>query len=262
MIISDMLKTALIIGAASGIGNGLAKAMDRSGIKVIRADIAYPISDVDNSSHYVNAIDEDSIKTLIANLQKGGIVTLDYLMITLGAIDEGRAADYSAKSLSWMLDVNLLAPYRLIQHFLPFLKKSADSKILLTGSAAGLGSFEDTYGLMPYIVSKHALMGYYKVLRHELGLYGIGVSLFLPNRIKGKLSENSALMREAFLEENNLEPKGAQHADIELAEPDLIALNVVEQFLAGKAYISNNPQMMIDKLQSELTQMRKDLLDD
>lgn len=68
-------------------------------------------------------------------------------------------------------------------------------------------------------------------------------------------------MRNTFLQESNTLMKGAQHADVELTEPEEIAGEVLEKFLAGKTYISNNPQMIIDKLQSELTQMRKDLLD-
>ena len=256
-----MLKTAIVIGAASGIGKGLANAMHNLDIKVIYADISYPINNQDNAVWHVDATEENSIKALTNNLREDS-VTLDYLMITLGAIDEGQVSDYPEKNLSWMLDVNLLAPYRLIQHFLPFLKNSKSPKILLTGSAAGLGFFEDTYGLMPYIVSKHALMGYFKALHHELSKDGIGISLFLPNRIKGRLNENSALMRETFLKENNILIKGAQQANIELTDPHEIAAEVVEKFLAGKTYISNNPQMMIDKLERELTKMRKDLFDE
>jgi len=253
------MKTAIVIGAASGIGKGLANAMSDLGIKVINADTAYPLNRQDNVAWHVDATNHESIRALANNLQEDGTM-LDYLVITIGAIDEGQASDYPEKNLSWMLDVNLLAPYRLIQHFLPFLKNSKSPKILLTGSAAGLGSFEDTYGLMPYIVSKHAVMGYFKALRYELSRDGVEVSLFLPNRIKGRLSENSALMRDTFLNENNTSIKGAQQTNIELTEPDEIAAEVVEKFLAGKTYISNNPQMMIDKLERELTQMRKDLL--
>ncbi|WP_294187291.1 SDR family oxidoreductase [uncultured Sphingobacterium sp.] len=255
------MKTAIVIGAASGIGKGLANAMSDLGIKVIKADTAYPPNKQDSVAWHVDATNHESIRSLANNLQEDGIA-LDYLLITIGAIDEGQAYDYPEKNLSWMLDVNLLAPYRLIQYFLPFLKNSKSAKILLTGSAAGLGSFEDTYGLMPYIVSKHAVMGYFKALYYELSKDGIEVSLFLPNRIKGRLSENSALMRETFLNENNTSIKGAQQINIELTEPDEIAEEIVEKFLAGKAYISNNPQMMIDKLERELIQMRKDLLDE
>ncbi|WP_118193072.1 SDR family NAD(P)-dependent oxidoreductase [Albibacterium indicum] len=253
------MKTAIVIGAASGIGKGLANAMSDLGIKVINADTAYPMNKQGDVAWHVDATNQESIRALTNNLQEDHI-TVDYLVITIGAIDEGQVSDYPVKNLSWMLDVNLLAPYRLIQHFLPFLKNSKSPKILLTGSAAGLGSFEDTYGLMPYIVSKHAVMGYFKALHYELSRDGVEVSLFLPNRIKGRLSENSALMRETFLNENNTIIKGAQQTNIELIEPDEIAIEVVQKFLAGKTYISNNPQMMIDKLERELIQMRKDLL--
>lgn len=252
------MKTALVIGAASGIGQGIANTMGDMGFKVIRADINFPIGTQRDNERHIDATNDESITTVAAYLRNNSII-LDHLIITIGAIDEGQATNYPEKNLYWILDINLLSPYRLVKHFIPFLRNSESPKVLLTGSAAGLGSFEDTYNLMPYIVSKHALMGYFKALRHELKKEGIQVSLFLPNRVKGQLSENSATMRQLFLQEGTTSAKGAQIANVDLADPQEIAREVIEKFLLGKTYISNNPQMIIDKLEAELSEIRKEL---
>ena len=255
------MKTALVIGAASGIGRGIADAIYDIGFKVIRADISFPKERQDHTVRYIDATNEGSIIGL-TNFLKENSITPDCLIITIGAIDEGRVTDYQIQNLSWMIDINLLAPYRLVQHLIPFLRNSNKPKILLTGSGAGLGLFEDTHNLMPYIVSKHALIGYFKALRTDLAKEEIQVSLFLPNRIKGRLSENSSKMRETFLKEKSLSNKGEQPANFDLAEPYEIAVEVLKKFLAGKTYISNNPQMILDKLQGELFEVKRELFDE
>ena len=252
------MKTALVIGAASGIGLGIADAMEKVGFEVIRADIAF--TEENKNTKYVDGTNVESIEKLRMFFQENAIV-LDCLIITIGAIDEGNISDYQATNLYWMIDVNLLTNYRLVQQFIPYLKQSKTPRILLTGSAAGLGSFDDTYNLMPYIVSKHAVYGFFKAINHDLSKEGIQVSLFLPNRVKGKLSENSKNMREKFLHENCKTPKGVQTAN-DLADPYTIALDVVEKFLSGKTYISNNPQMILNNLLKELSKIKKDLLDE
>lgn len=252
--------TALVIGAASGIGKGLADAMDNLGFKVLRADIAFTKENQDSAAQYVDATDNRSIENLVKFFSQQHNA-LDCFIITIGAIDEGQVIDYPDKNLSWMIDINVLAPYRLVQQFIPLLRNSNSPKILLAGSAAGLGAFDDTFNLMPYIVSKHALMGYFKALRYDLTKTGIQVSILLPNRVKGKLSENSNAMRQVFLNEKSNFAKGNQQANTHLVEPEEIATEVIANFLAGKTYISNNPQMIIDKLEAELLAIRKDLLD-
>lgn len=253
------MRTALVIGAASGIGHGIADVLNTKGVHVIQADISFSEDTQNTSIRHVDATDEKSITSLTNFLHEESIC-IDYLIITIGAIDEGSATDYPEQSLSWMLNINLLAPYRLIQHLIPSLRNSDSPKILLTGSGAGLGFLNDQHNLLPYIVSKHALMGYFKVLRQELTKQDIQVSLLLPNRVAGKLSENSAKMRNTFLHESDEEAKGLQTLNVNLVEPYEVALEFIEQFLNGRTYISNNPRMIIDKLQDELNEIQDDFL--
>lgn len=250
------MKIALIIGAASGIGLGISDALRRKGTHVIDADIAFKESEQTPTKRHVDASCEASITGLTQFLRKESI-QLDYLIITVGAIDEGHSLLYPGQNLAWMLKINVIAPYLLVQYLIPFLSESSSPKILLTGSAAGLGSTDDSSNLMPYIVSKHALVGYFKVLHNELVKQGIQVSLLLPTRIAGKLSENSARLRSAFLEENEDISKGVQPAANKVVQASSVAPHFIDEFLDGKIYISNNPSMMLDKLQAEIDEMQE-----
>jgi len=250
------MKIALIIGAASGIGLGISNALRKKEIHVIDADIAFNESEQTSTKRYVDASCETSITSLTEFFRKESI-QLDYLIITIGIIDEGHSLLYPSQNLAWMLKINVIAPYLLVQHLNPFLSKSDSPKILLTGSAAGLGSTDDSSNLMPYIVCKHALMGYFKVLHNELSEQGIQVSLLLPNRIAGKLSENSATLRRTFLKEKDDFSKGLQPSTNKVVEASNVATGYIEDFLDGKTYISNNPSIILDKLQAELDQMKQ-----
>ena len=252
------MKIALIIGAASGIGLGISNALRNKEIHVIDADIAFNESEQTSTKRYVDASCETSITSLTEFLRKESI-QLDYLIITIGTIDEGHSLLYPSQNLTWMLKINVIAPYQLVQHLNPFLSESNSPKILLTGSAAGLGSTDDSSNLMPYIVCKHALMGYFKVLQNELGKQGIQVSLLLPNRIAGKLSENSAKLRKTFLEEEDDFSKGLQPNTNKVVQASNVAPGFVEDFLDGKTYISNNPSIILDKLQEQLDEMKQNL---
>lgn len=254
-------KSALVIGAASGIGQGIAQELHTQGINVIQADIIFPKEHQEKNKRYLDATDDKSIKVLSEYFIENSI-PLDFLIITIGAIDEGLAFDYPVQNLKWMLDVNILTSHRLVQEFTALLQKSKEPKVLLTGSSAGIGAFDDTHKLMPYIVSKHGLMGYFKSLRHEFAAMNIQVSLLIPSRIKGSLSENSATMRQKSLYEESENNKGSQLSNIDLTDPEEIAKEFVEKFLKGKTYISNNPHMIIEKLKSELMDFRNELFDE
>lgn len=251
------METAIVIGAASGIGKGFVSALKDKGIFVIEGDINIVSSAQTDTKFHVNALDQSSISDFQKKVSEK-IDHLDYLIITIGAIDEGNMMTYPSESLTWMIEANLLSPYRIIQSFIPLLLKSHHSRVLLSGSLAGLGHFSDSHNLGPYIIAKHALMGYFKVLHHELSQQEIQVSLLIPNKVSGNLSHNSAKMRSDTLGEA-YNQKGNQPKHTVLSDPDKITPQFLEDFLSGHIYISNNKNLVIDKLEMELNYLKDNL---
>jgi 3-oxoacyl-[acyl-carrier protein] reductase len=81
--------------------------------------------------------------------------------------------------LTNVVNVNLLAPIRVIQRFIPNLKKSTQAKIVIMGAAV------DSLDHVPYkevanVSSKYGLKGTVAALRQNLNQYKIGVTLINP----------------------------------------------------------------------------------
>lgn len=81
-----------------------------------------------------------------------------------------------------VLNVNLLAPIRVVQKLLPNLKKSEHAKIILMGAA--LDSLDHkAYREVANTSSKYGLKGMVAALRQSLKPYSIGVSLINPGNV-------------------------------------------------------------------------------
>ena len=82
------------------------------------------------------------------------------------------------------LEVNLVAPLSVSQHFAPLLQSSAD---LSAGRIVNIGSAAGRIGipfLSAYAASKHGLEGLSESLRRELLLYGIKVIMIVLGFVK------------------------------------------------------------------------------
>lgn len=158
-----------------------------------------------------------------------------------------------------MFDANLFSFINIVDAFLPLLEKSKDSKIMLTGSGSGFGKTGAASGLGMYAISKHALVGYFKVLRDELAEKGIQVSFLVPSAIAGSLAENSAHMRRNVFKEDLSVLKGSQPKERVLDDAGVVAIKFVDEFLNGKTVIANNPVQLIQKCQDELDNLLKEL---
>ncbi|MCS7092760.1 MAG: SDR family oxidoreductase, partial [Patescibacteria group bacterium] len=76
-----------------------------------------------------------------------------------------------------LMHVNLYAPMRICQYFLPDMKLRAQGHIVNISSIAGLVPLP---GAAPYTASKYGLTGFSDAIREEYGRYGISVSSVHP----------------------------------------------------------------------------------
>jgi NAD(P)-dependent dehydrogenase (short-subunit alcohol dehydrogenase family) len=241
------MKNVLVIGGADGIGKGIADELVSRGYTVYIADI----KPVEGRYYYVDATNPLSVAECYAKISRQ-VSSLDLLIITIGAIDQGAITDASPKKWQWMLDINLLATAKIVTTFLPLVKASTEKRILVTGSGSGLGAYEAASQLGLYTISKHAMLGYFKVLRAELATDQIQVSLLLPSAIKGNLAGNSAAMRSAHLGMSYNDALGQQPAGRVLADAATLAPLFVDQLLSGKPVITNDPDLILGKMKKEL----------
>ncbi len=182
-------RTAVITGAAGGIGLALARRAAAEGMRLVLADIdgerlekAAATLALPGERLHLCAIDvsrEEDIARL-AGEAFGRFGAVHLLCNNAGVALAREAWQHSAADWQWVLGVNLWSVVHAVNRFVPRLLQQADeSHIVNTASAAGLLS---TPGMAAYNVSKHGVVTLSETLYTELAMQNarVGVSVLCP----------------------------------------------------------------------------------
>jgi 3-oxoacyl-[acyl-carrier protein] reductase len=101
-----------------------------------------------------------------------------------------RFEQISAEEWRRAIDVNLTAPFLLIQAVLPTMKAQGYGRIVNISSTAG--RMVSTLGGAHYTTSKTGLLGLTRAAAKELGKYGVTVNAVCPGMIDTELTRESA----------------------------------------------------------------------
>jgi NAD(P)-dependent dehydrogenase (short-subunit alcohol dehydrogenase family) len=183
-------RTAVVTGAAAGIGRGLAREAARRGASVIAVDVNDPSATVamvsDEGGTAFGAVADITDETTMQHLA-GEHPTVDLVCANAGGGAGGTITTTSVADFRRTLDLNVLGTINTIQAFLPALQSARaagrPATILITGSEHSLGAPPFVPPLTPYTTSKHALLGLAVCLRRDLAADGIHVSLLCPGYV-------------------------------------------------------------------------------
>ena len=182
-------RTAVITGAASGIGLALAHRAAREGMRLVLADIdeamlaevkkTLPVPGEALCTRRVDVSREEDIAALADEAySRFGAV---HLLCNNAGVGLSRLAwEHTAADWSWIFGVNLWSVAHAIHHFVPrMLAQEGESHIVNTASIAGLLS---TPGMAAYNVSKHGVVTLSETLYTELQAQQarISVSVLCP----------------------------------------------------------------------------------
>jgi len=180
-------KVAIVTGAASGFGEGIARRFASEGAKVVLADIddgrgaavAREIAAAGGAADYVHAdvTAKDEVAALIARAEKrfGG---LDILVNNAGmAQRNGPMLDTDEASFDRIFAVNVKSIYLAAIHGVPALDRRGGGVIINTASTAGL---RPRPGLTWYNGSKGAVIALTKSMAIELAPKKIRVNALCP----------------------------------------------------------------------------------
>ncbi|MBO0763292.1 MAG: SDR family oxidoreductase [Hyphomicrobiaceae bacterium] len=190
-------RTAVITGAGSGIGRGIAQALAGRGCHLALADISEP-----GLAETAQLIDRPGIRISCHTLDVADraataalpqrVVTeherVDLLVNNAGVALAGTFEQISETDFDWLFDINFGAMVRLTRAFLPHLKASDDARIVNISSVFGLIS---PPGQTAYAASKFAVRGFSNALRFELAGSNVGVTVVHPGGVATKIAENA-----------------------------------------------------------------------
>jgi len=185
-------KTALVTGAASGMGLATARLFVDEGARVAMSDInaqllQSAVEEIKAAGYEVRGFPCDvgnatACKKLIADVVSvyGG---LDILINNAGITGRCGATTPEAEfEETWQraIAVNLTAHARLIRAALPYLQAGGAGRIVNIASTEALIA---TAGMVDYTAGKHGVIGLTKSFAVELGAAGVTVNCICPGPI-------------------------------------------------------------------------------
>ncbi len=177
-------KSAVITGAASGIGRASALLFAAEGARVLGVDL--PGDGLDSLQEHgvvpfaqnVAADGADAAIVGAAVERHGG---LDILFNNAGVSSSTLVHDMSDAEWDRVLGVNLRAVFRLSRAAIPHLIASSAGRIINTASVMAEGA---DYGLAHYCASKAGVAGLTRSLALELGKHRVTANYLLPGAIR------------------------------------------------------------------------------
>ncbi|KPM13161.1 SDR family oxidoreductase [Citromicrobium bathyomarinum] len=167
-------RTALVTGAARGLGKAIALRLAENGARVLvsgRDEAA--LADVGGGTQPL-AFDLDDSRACEAALSEAGAI--DILVNNAGMRDRRALADLPRDAFSAMLETNLAAPYDLARRIAPGMIERGWGRIVNVSSIAG----QIARGDVAYTASKGGLDALTRALAAELGPHGITVNAVAP----------------------------------------------------------------------------------
>ncbi len=194
-------KTAIVTGAASGIGLGIATALAEAGANVVMADIQKDA--VEEAAHRLSGTNkrvmparidvtlEPSIIDALSEAEKN-FGKLHIACNNAGVPMHGmRLDDVPQGDWHFVMGVNIWGIILGIRHFVPaILKHGEEGHVVNTASVAGFQNRRGT-NQGPYSMTKYAALSLTEALAHELDGTKVGVSVLCPGPINTNIARGA-----------------------------------------------------------------------
>ena len=189
-------RVAIVTGAARGLGRAAAARLHERGAFVIvnvrdanrAADVARSLGPRAIGIAADVAADDGPASIGTQTLDRFG--RIDILINNAALPLTTRFEAITDAEWRQAIEVNLTAPFRLIQAVLPAMKAQQYGRIVNISSTAG--RMVSTLGGAHYTASKTGLLGLTRAAAKELGKYGITVNAVCPGMIDTELTRESA----------------------------------------------------------------------
>ncbi len=243
-------RVAVVTGAASGIGLGMAEGFLGEGMKVVLADVDSSALDATcktlaEAGGSVLAVPTDvSDPSQVESLRDSALAAFGQVHVVCnnaGVGGGGPIWQVPMEVWHWIFGVNVFGVVHGIRSFVPLLMAQGEGHVVNTASAAGLIS---SPFLGPYCATKHAVVAMSETLAFELADTNVGVSVLCPMWVKTRIHESDRNAPPGVAE-----AMASQLADFEGMkdivaglvggglEPSVVAGKVIAAVKAGEFYV-------------------------
>jgi NAD(P)-dependent dehydrogenase (short-subunit alcohol dehydrogenase family) len=230
---------AVVTGAGSGIGRASAHAFARRGMQVAVTDVDVVRAErvaAEIASAGGTALALACDVTRQADLERvrdaclGRFGRVDLVMNNVGVLAMGPPESVPLEAWQRVLDVNLLGIVRSNLVFLPLLIAQRRGHVVNTASVSGL--LAHGWDRLPYVTSKHALVGMSESLALYLRPQGVGVTCLCPAGVKTNIVEQITFFGT---------PSVPRAPDYGVVEAEVVGELVVDAVVAGRFLVLTAP---------------------
>ncbi|GAA2017921.1 SDR family oxidoreductase [Pseudokineococcus marinus] len=191
--------TAVVTGAAGGIGEALARALAARGSHLALLD-----RDAERLEGVASALRAAhpllGVRTYVVDLADRAAtaraldaVRADHPRVTLVVSNAGVALGGLFRHLTleefwWVVEVNLRATVQVVSALLPALREQPGSHVVTVASIFGVVA---PPGQSAYATSKFAVRGFTEALRAELRPDGVGVTCVMPGGVRTRIAQDA-----------------------------------------------------------------------
>ena len=178
-------KIAIITGAGSGIGKGIAKKFSENNAKIIIADFneengKLAEKEIKNSIFIKTDVsNEESVKNMInETINKFG--KIDILVNNAGLQYIAKVEDFPLEKWNQLIGVMLTGTFLCTKYAVPHMKKNNWGRIINISSAHGKVA---SPWKSAYVAAKHGIIGFTKVIAKELAEFNITANSICPGYV-------------------------------------------------------------------------------
>lgn len=184
-------KTAIITGAAAGIGRAAARLFVREGARVLLVDrseqeLCEAAAALGNAATFqVADVSDTAAMRGVVEVALNQFGVIDIFVANAGI--EGvikPLVDYPLEMFEQVIDVNVRGVFLGLQAVLPHMIARRQGSIIVTASH---GALHAAPGMAGYIASKHAVAGLMKVAALEAAEFGVRVNTVNPGPVETRM---------------------------------------------------------------------------
>ena len=185
-------RSAIVTGAASGIGRAIAAQLVGEGAHVTAVDVdgasldraVGELGDLPNrggsiSGRTLDVSDREAVRSMVGQVAHAR--GLDLMFNNAGVSAGGRTHEMSVSQWDQLVDVNIWGVVNGVLAAYPLMVEQRHGHIVNTASAAGLAP---PPFVSAYAMTKHAVVGLSLALRSEAALEGVRVSVLCPGAVE------------------------------------------------------------------------------